>query len=487
MLTYSMDGRGPLYERLYRHIRDDILSGTLRAGERLPSRRALSEHLRVSVTTVEAAYRQLEAEGYVAIRTRRGAFVCETDRPPRPITAEKRDALTDNALSDWRDASDTASDGGPETDLFGAETASRIWKLDLTDNRPDLSCCPAAALSRLTRQTLSDSLEQLFIPSPPQGLPELRQAIADELREFRGMSVAPEQIIVGAGAEYLYLLLPQLLGPSAMFALEDPGYLKIRQVYRNCGAKLSCLPMDAHGIRMDALRESGANVAHISPAHHYPTGLVTPIGRRHALLRWAEESGAMLIEDDYDSELRFTGRPIPTLQSVDRAGRVLYMNTFSQTISPSLRVGYLILPPSLMETYRQKLSSYACAVPTLEQRVLARFLSSGQYGQHLSRLRKAYRTRRAAVLDAFRKSGFSDRVTISEQGAGLHFLLKLDTPYDDETLRRRAETVGVRLRFLSDCADKPSPQYAHTLVIHYAGLPPERLRDAVKLLSDALF
>ena len=466
MLTYAMDAPDgvPLYERLYRHIRDDILNGVLQAGARLPSRRALAEHLRLSVITVETAYRQLEAEGYVDIRPRRGAFVNETNRPPA--------------------TPGRVTPPIPETPPLIPETPPPVWKLDLGDNRPDPSCLPTAALSRLTRQALSEHPEAVLVPTPSQGLPALRQAIADDLREFRGMSVSPEQILIGAGAEYLYLILAQLL-PSALFALEDPGHLKIRQVYQSCGARFVCLPLDAHGLRMDALRRSGATAAHISPAHHYPTGIVTPIGRRHALLRWAEETGGYLIEDDYDSELRFSGRPLPTLQSVDRSGRVLYMNTFSQTISPSLRVGYLILPPELLETYRQKLGFYACTVPTLEQYVLARFLSSGQYEQRLSRLRKICRARRAAALDAF-GSRFAGRVTISEQGAGLHFLLRLDTPLSDGELRRRAGASGVRLRFLSDYAAAPVPAFEHTLVVNYAGLTPERLSEAVDALSRAL-
>ena len=474
MLTYSMESPAdiPLYERLYRHIRDDILNGVLQAGERLPSRRALAEHLRLSVITVESAYRQLEAEGYVTISPRRGAFVAETDRPPAPRPETPSECLCRPPL------------GGDVAARRQRGESPPVWKLDLGDNCPDPSCFPTAALARLTRQALSENPEALFVPTPNQGLPALRQAVADDLREFRGMSVSPEQILIGAGAEYLYLLLAQLL-PSALFALEDPGHLKIRQIYKSCGARFVCLPLDAHGLRMDALRRSGATAAHISPAHHYPTGIVTPIGRRHALLRWAEETGGYLIEDDYDSELRFSGRPIPTLQSADRNGRVLYMNTFSQTISPSLRVGYLILPPELLETYRENLGFYACTVPTLEQEVLARFLSSGQYEQRLSRLRKICRARRAAALDAFR-TRFAGRVTISEQGAGLHFLLRLDTPLSDDELRRRAELRGVRLRFLSDYAAEPVPAFAHTLVVNYAGLTPEKLSEAVAALSDAL-
>ena len=318
---------------------------------------------------------------------------------------------------------------------------------------------------------------------PHQGLEALRQAIADDLRDYKGMTVSPEQIVVGAGAEYLYLLLAQLLGPEAVFAVEDPGYPKIRQVYGKCGAACRPVSLDRRGMDIAALTASGASVVHISPSHHYPTGLVTPIGRRQELLRWARQRDGFIIEDDYDSEFRFSGRPIPTLQSIDREGRVIYMNTFSQTISPSMRVGFMVLPPRLLERYRRELDFYACTVPALEQHVLARFLEQGYYEQHLSRMRKEYRLRRDRVLEAFRASPFAKRVTISEQDAGLHFLLRLKTSLSDEALKLRAEEAGVRLGFLSEYAAVPDPSHAHTLVVNYAGLDAEKLPEAMDLLA----
>lgn len=459
MLTYPMEERGdlPLYEYLYRRIREDILSGKLTAGERLPSKRALAEHLHLSVITVEGAYAQLEAEGYLYTLPKRGFFVSQVDRTPAPKA--------------------------PEPPAIPEPEAARQWRLDLKSNQVDTARFPVSTWARLTRQVLSEDGAALLRPVPHQGLEALRRAIADDLRDYRGMSVSPEQIIVGAGAEYLYLLLAQLLGPGAVFAAEDPGYPKIRQVYGKCGASCRPVPLDAQGMDLAALTASGATVAHLSPSHHYPTGLVTPIARRQALLRWAEEVDGFIIEDDYDSEFRFTGRPLPTLQSIDRSGRVLYMNTFSQTISPSMRVGFVVLPPRLLERYRRELDFYACTVPALEQHVLARFLSGGYYEQHLSRMRKEYRQRRCAVLAAFRSGPFAHRITISEQGAGLHFLLRLDTDRSDADLRQRAEALGVRLGFLSEYAAVPDPSYAHTLVINYAGLDEARLPQAVELLG----
>ena len=360
------------------------------------------------------------------------------------------------------------------------------WVLDLRSNRVDSSRFPASIWARLTRQVLSEGSSSLFSPVPHQGLYALRQAIADHLRNFKGLSVSPEQIVVGAGAEYLYLLLAQLLGRDAVFAVEDPGYQKIRQIYRKWGSTFIPIPLDPQGMDLAALERSNANVLHISPSHHYPTGIITPISRRQALLRWADRCNGTIIEDDYDREFRFTGRPIPALQSIDHSERVIYMNTFSQTISPSMRVGFMVLPPRLLERYRTELGFYACTVPALDQHVLARFLSGGHYEQHLSRMRKEYRLRRDAVLTAFRESPFAHRVTILEQGAGLHFLLKLHSQQDDDTIRQRANALGVRLDFLSEYSSVNHPEYAHTLVVNYAGLDASRLNEATALLSQIL-
>ena len=460
MLTYPMEERGslPLYEYLCRRIRADILSGVLPAGTRLPSKRALAEHLRVSVITVEGAYSQLEAEGYLLARPKRGFFVADVEQTP-PAAGEP---------------------------VFRRPPEAPPQLLDLSRNQVDTARFPVSTWARLTRQVLTEAPEALLSPVPHQGLPALRQAIAADLRDFRGMAVSPEQIVIGAGAEYLYLLLAQLLGRDTVFAVEDPGYPKIRQVYGAWGAACVPVPLDGQGVDPAVLAASGAAALHISPNPQYPTGLVTPIARRQVLLRWAEETGGIIIEDDYDSEFRFTGRPIPTLQSIDRRGRVVYLNTFSQTISPSMRLGFLVLPPRLLERFRRELGFYACTVPALEQHVLSRFISGGHYERHLSRMRKEYRERRSQVVEAFRSSALAPRVTFSEERSGLHFLLRLDTCRPDEELSRLAAQAGIRLSFLSEYAARPDPAFAHTLVVNYAGLSPQRLPETVRLLSEVL-
>ena len=459
MLTYPMEDRGglPLYEYLYRRIREDILSGVLPAGTRLPSKRALAEHLRVSVMTVETAYAQLTAEGYLESRPRLGYFAAQVDHSP---------------------AAPAAPAALPEPE------PEKVWKLDLKANRIDASRFPFSLWAKLTRQVLSERGAALLAPMPNAGLPDLRQAIADDLRDYRGMTVSPEQVVIGSGAAYLYLLLAQLIGRETVLALEDPGYPKVGQVYRSSGLQCVPVPLDRQGIRLDLLRRSGATAAHISPSHHYPTGLTMPIQRRQALLRWAEEADGLIIEDDYDSEFRFTGRPIPPLQSIDRQGRVIYMNTFSQTIAPSMRIGFLVLPPRLLDRWQAAAGFYSCTVPALEQAVLARFMSSGHYEQHLSRMRIEYRARRAAVLEAFRTSPFAHRITITENGAGLHFLLKLDTCRSGGELRARGVELGIRAGFLSEYAVVPTPEMDRTLVVNYASLDPRQLDGAMDLLAE---
>ena len=461
MLTYDMEDRGgtPLYEYLYRCIREDIRSGALPPGEKLPSKRALAEHLRVSVITVESAYAQLEAEGYVRAEPRRGFFAARLE----PVPAQ----------------------GQQTVPPLPREAPPRTYRADLKSNRVDPARFPFATWSRLMRQVLSEEDTNLLQPIPSQGVGELRRAIAGHLHSYRGLTVSPEQILVGAGTEYLYQLLIQLLGPELGFAVEDPGYPKLRRIYRACSAAVCPVGLDEQGLRIPELVASGARVAHISPSHHYPTGIVTPIARRYELLGWAGRQ-RWIIEDDYDSEFRFDGHPIATLQSIDQAGRVIYMNTFSQTISPSMRISYMVLPPELLERFRRQLGFYACTVPSFEQYTLARFIAGGWYEKHLSRTRRFCRDQRSAVLRAFRSSPFSRRVFITEHGAGLHFLMHLDTAESDGSLKARAEELGLRLSFLSEYTDRPRPEHEHTLVVNYSGLTGEHLREAVALLTELL-
>ncbi|MBQ7800902.1 MAG: PLP-dependent aminotransferase family protein [Oscillospiraceae bacterium] len=452
MLTYELKKSPgvPLYEALYRCIRSDILSGALKPGEKLPSKRALAQNLEVSKITVEGAYGQLLAEGYIRAQEKVGYFVENIPQSPqRPVEKIETSSQPEDPAGQ--------NLGGPERFPFS------VW-------------------SRLQREVMLDYGEKLLLPMPNQGIRELRCAIASHLAGFRGMHVDPENILVGAGTDFLYNLLIQLLGRNRTYAVEDPGYGKIRRIYAAGGVRCVSAPMDPSGVRPECLE--GADVLHISPSHHFPTGLVTPVQRRQELLRWAEAGERYIIEDDYDSEFRFDAHPMPTMQSLDHRGRVIYMNTFSKTLAPSIRISYMVLPPELMASYRERLGFYTCTVSSFEQYTLARFLSRGHFEKHINRMRKFYKQRRNRVVAALNGCAFAEKLRIREEDAGLHFLLKVDTDLSDEALTTLFAGAGIPLRALSSYYQgEVPPEDRHQLVVNYAALREETLEQALKKIE----
>ncbi len=450
MLTYEIKKAPgvPLYEALYRCIRRDILEGRLAPGEKLPSKRALSQHLEVSKITVETAYNQLLSEGYIRSREKVGYFVEAVERPTGTHQPDNHPQPSQEA---------------PLLDLTGGG-AERF---------------PFSVWTKLQREVILDQGERLLLPLPNQGIPELRRAISAHLAAFRGMRVDPEQILVGAGTDFLYNLLIQLLGRDKVYAVEEPGYGKIRKIYAAGGVRVLSAPMDDKGVRPEL--PGGARVLHISPSHHFPTGLVTPMSRRLELLAWARRGQNWIIDDDYDSEFRFDAHPVPTMQSLDRSGRVIYMNSFSKTLAPSIRISYMVLPQGLMRRFRKELGFYSCTVPSFEQYTLARFLELGHFEKHINRMRKFYKARRNRVITALKSCPYAHRLTILEQDAGLHFLLKVHTQRTDRELTQALAAAGIRVHALSEYYHSPKTQDQHCLVINYAGIREDVLE---KLLSD---
>lgn len=457
MQTYTLDrsGASPLYEQLYRALKADILSGALPGGSRLPSGRALAEHLGLSRVTVETAYAQLLAEGYLASRPRAGYFVEQLtpqELPPRTPEPEAQP---------------------PEPETAQSRSAQLF---------------PFSVWARLMRGVLLDRRQELLRPAPDAGLPALRQAVAAELYRQRGVHVSPEQVYIGAGAEYFYNLLIQFFGHGRVYALENPGHRKIARVYQANQVAVRPIGMDADGVIPELLEQSGAEVLHISPSHHYPTGTVTPITRRQALMRWlTAQPGRYLIEDDYDSEFRFSGLPIPTIQSMDRSGRVIYMNTFSRTISPSLRISYMILPRTLLPQWQAAMGFYSCTVPSFEQMTLTRFLAEGYFEKHLSRMKKHYRAVRAQLFSVLHTPQAVRQCAVHDTDAGLHLVLELKNAPAPEALRALLRQSGLPDALLSDFfLDAPSPQAQKSIVLGYADAEPAQLEAALTALFTRL-
>lgn len=452
MRTYTLKKQPglPLYEALYRAIREDILTGTLLPGEKLPSKRALASNLEVGKTTVEAAYAQLLEEGYISSRERSGFFVEAVEpqkkaRPVQPVT---------------------------ESEPLPRQGA------DLTGN--GTGQFPFSVWIRLQREVILDYGERLLLPVDSRGAPETRTAIAKNLGDFRGMTVDPENILIGAGTDFLYNLLLQLLGQDKVYGVEDPGYGKIRKIYAAGGVRCLPIPMDESGIRPDSL--GGARVLHISPSHHFPTGIVMPLHRRRALIDWARRTDGFIIEDDYDTEFRFRGHPLPPMQTMDPE-RVIYMNTFSKTLFPSIRISYMVLPAGLMARFREKLGFYGCTVPSFEQYTLARFLDRGYFEKHINRMRKFYRARRNRVIAMLAGCPAAGKFTILEQDAGLHFLLKVETALDDNALTALFAQSGLRVQPLGSFYTSPREDCRGMLVINYSAVDEKALEEGLGKLE----
>jgi len=358
MRTYQMDNRNTesKYYYLYKEIKKDILSGSLKKGEKLPSKRTLAEHLGISLITVENAYQMLKAEGYIETRERSGYYVCEINAAGHgDEQAHKIDLL-------------------PIERKYGSDTSELF---------------PTSLYFRTVRSVISEYGEDLLERSPNEGCAILRNSIAEYLLRYRGVYAQPQQIIIGSGAEYLYGAVVRMFGNDKLYGIEDPSYSQIQTVYEATGAHCQKLKMGTDGIVTEALETTGADVLHVTPFHSYPSGVTATIGKRYEYLKWASKAESRyIVEDDFDSEFFMPGKPIETLFMLDNSQKVIYINTFTKSLSPSIRMGYMILPEHLIGLYKQSSGAFSCTVPVLEQYVLAEFINKGYFEQHLNRIRR---------------------------------------------------------------------------------------------------
>lgn len=447
MPVYQLNQKNKYYS-LYENIREDILSGKIRGGEKLPSKRVLARDLGVSVVTVQLAYEQLLAEGYIFSRERSGYFAGDS-------------LARGGAARRYVSKTEPSADGGSRGEKYVADFVG--------------GACPAAlfpfsAWAKLTRGVLNDCGEHLLERVPCDGDGELKREIAAYLYRCRGVDADPRYIVVGAGAEYLYGLTVQLLGRDKLYAVENPGYPKISAAYSLNGAAFCPVTVTEAGVNPAELQASGADVLHISPSHQFPTGAVTPAAARSRLIEWASEGGKYIIEDDYDSEFRLSGKPLQSLYSLCPE-RVIYMNTFSKTLAPSMRMGYMVLPPALYRKFIGVFSTGANVVPLFEQKTLAAMLGGGQFERHINRLKNHYRGIRQAVTGFLRGLGVAE---IYDTGGGLHLLAGFKGLSNDGVKALFAEK-GIRVKCLSDYLLAPLDGTEGYAVINYSGVTAEQL------------
>lgn len=453
MLTYTIPNNLniPLYQYIYECIALDIKNGKIKAGEKLPSKRGLAKQLEVSLITVETAYSQLLSEGYLYSIEKKGYFVNQVD------------VLQKSNL--------------PKTTL--TKNIEFTYKVDLKTSSYNIESFPFNSFSKITRKILSEKKNVILKPAKYNGLVELRTSIARHLNEYLGLNVLKEQIVVGSGSEHLYSLLIQYFGKKH-YALEDPGYQSIASAYKLNNVDYSFIPLDEHGINIAELDKSKSNIVHVSTNHHFPTGITMPIFRRYELLNWAKENKGIIIEDDYDSELRLKGRPIPPLFALDENDSVIYLNTFSLTLSSSFRIAYMVLPLSMIKEYQYKMSFYHSTVPVLDQLILAEFIDSRGFERHLNRKKKKYREIKEIFVNELKKSDIYKYLELKEADSGLHLLIKYPFNIDDLSVKEKAKELGLNISSLSDFYHHKND--SHTLLVRYVSLDNDNVVLAASLL-----
>lgn len=454
----SASGR-PLYQQLYDSLTAQIRDGRLTVGERMPGKRSLASQLAVSVNTVDTAYQMLVAEGYLESRPRSGFFVQDV---PKTFAAP---------------------DPAQQPAAKAAESAR--WRFDCSTGSVDTTLFPFRSWGRIQRELLFDHPELLH-HGHRQGDENLRQAVAEYLRAYRGVACSPEQIVVGAGVEYLLGLAAQLLSGSVA-AVEEPGYDRSRTILENNGIPCRTVALDASGLSVEALQRSGANLCYVTPSHHFPTAVTMPVGRRAQLLQWAGQPGRYILEDDYDAEFRFDMRPLPSLQGMAGPdGPVLYLCTFSKSLAPSIRIACMVLPTGLMARYRAVFGAYSNTVSRFEQQTLCRFLTEGHFTRHLARMRGVYH-RRMQLLCAALESAFGrDRLLLQGRHTGLHLMLTLRDGPGERRMVESARAAGVRMAGLSEYyRDGAAQRPDNTVIVGYAALADEQIDELARVLKEA--
>ena len=456
MLTYTLDkDKGHLSREIYKALKNDIEEGKLKRGEKLPSKRTFARNCSVSTITVQNAYDQLVSEGYITAIEKKGYYVSDSVAKKSKVSY-----LVDED-----------------------EETTTVELPDLSNNRVNVDNFPFSIWSRIMRKTMGEKQNLLLSPMKTEGVYELRRAISHHLSSFRGMAVSPSQIIVGAGTEYLYSLIIQILGRDRLYALEDPGYMKLERIYNANGVKSIKVELDDKGLSSSSLEKSNADIAHISPNHHYPTGITMPLDRRYEILSWAsKEYERYIIEDDYDSEFRVSRNPVPTLYTLDTSGSVIYMNTFSKSLASTVRISYMVLPDSLAERFKENFSFYSSTVSSFEQYTLASFIEEGFFEKHINRMRLYYIRQRQAVLSLLSSSLMKNKYSVIENDSGLHFILRLNTFLSDKEVKNILYREGIKISALSDYSRSSS--ISHDFIISYSNLDMDAFKRALGILSE---
>lgn len=464
-ITCLLDVNSPisLYIQLYQYLKNEIQNENIAANAKLPSQRKLAQHLNISRNTVDSAYQQLLVEGFIRSEPRRGLFVEKfqnnqfvTLRQSHSRPTNKKNQATKDVIYDFRQDS------------------------------IDLELVPTTLWKKLMSSSLQKESSQLYLNGDQQGEYELRKQIADYLFQSRAVYCQPEQIIIAAGTQYLLTLLCSLLGREITYAVEEPGFHRAREVLKNEGVNVQSIPLDAQGINLHKLKASHAKIVYVTPSHQFPTGSIMPITRRMTLIEWANANESFIIEDDHDGELRYQGRPIPSMQGLDKNHRIIYLGTFSRSLFPSICVSYMVLPEPLISKYKDKFSAYKQTIPRIHQHTLAMFLEAGHFGRHINRIRTAYKRKYDTLLMCITRF-MGNKVEIISSESGLHILLSPRNHMTEAELIQSAKQAHVRVYptsvYYTTSVWKENP----TILLGFGGLSLEEIEKGIIQLNKAWF
>ncbi|WP_020678013.1 PLP-dependent aminotransferase family protein [Geopsychrobacter electrodiphilus] len=461
MFFLDSNAPAPLFKQLYNQMREHILLGTLPADSKLPSVRDMANNLTVSRNTVEGAYQELFAEGYIYSRPRSGYFVSPLDQDSAPRSLVSK---PDNQRPPLQ--------------------STPIFRYDFHPARLDQASFPSRLWRKFFLECLRENPQQLSQYCDPQGELGLRYSIQSYLERSRGVVCDPDQIVITAGLQHSLDIVANILKKDhSSVAVEDPGYPLTSAVFRNHSYSVVPVAVRPDGIDLDALEAENSTITYVTPSHQLPLGYVMPVANRLRLIEWAEAGGNFILEDDYDSELRYSGKPIPSLQGLRPSGNIIYLGTFSKVLSPALRISYLVLPQSLLATYRSLFQTFFSSVSQLEQRTLTKFMEEGHWVRHIRRMRSINKKKHDSMLLAVNKH-FGSLAEIVGQGAGLHIVLQLPgTSFSEKEIIRRTEQKGIRLFPFSWTCATGEPDTTK-LMLGFGGLTTSEIEDGIALLAQ---
>jgi len=448
LLQFDHNSGTPLYVQLYQYLRLEIIQGNISTGEKLPSLRKLSKDLGISITTTELAYSQLLVEGYVTSRPQSGYYVAQV-ASGTPLATNAQDDQMEFAK----------------------------YTFEESEYRYDLSCFDFNKWKKCASKVLNDYSHLLLFESDPQGEAALRFEISKYVYKSRGVIATPEQIVIGAGTQQLTSHLCRIMRKMNIghVATEDPGYVPVQNIFRDHGFSITKVPVEADGIKIDKLPTNIPTAVYVSPSNQFPTGSIMPVGKRYRLLEWAKENHSFILEDDYDSELRYFGKPIPALQGLDKDSRVVYLGSFSSTLFPAVKISYMVLPKEMTPIFQAIKSDYTQTCSKTEQLTLALFMEEGLYYTNIRKLRNLYAQKLQVALTALEKYGSGIAYPANKTNSGINIILKVRTKKAPEVLCDEAKAIGLNVLPLASLTDQDTA----ALIFYYNQIPLEEIDEAV--------